>query len=239
MSETDHDPRQGEIAAYLLGALEPDEAAALERHFAACVECRTELEWLRPAMQVLPESVERIEPSPALRARVMEEVRADAPQPQPTASRSTASGFRHAILGRLRPRVGLRPIAGLAAVALVFAVAIGYFAGDDRSGDGTSTVWVGGAAPGVMAKMVRSGDSGTLHLANVRPLPEGKVLEAWVRRDGRIEPVRALFVPDRSGKATTTIADMRGVDTVMVTAEPAGGSDQPTSAPIVTMALPQ
>ena len=43
MSETDHERWRDELAAYLLGALEPGEAAELERHLAGCAECRAEL----------------------------------------------------------------------------------------------------------------------------------------------------------------------------------------------------
>src|SRR3954451_25195015 len=81
MSENEHERRSDEIAAFLLGALEPGEAAELERHLAGCEECRTELEWLRPAVQQLPESVQRVEAPPALRPRLMEQVRSEAERP--------------------------------------------------------------------------------------------------------------------------------------------------------------
>src|SRR5205809_274272 len=77
MSENGHEHRRDELAAYLLGALEPGEAAELERHLAGCEVCRTELEWLRPAVQILPESVQRVEPPPQLRGRLMEQVRSE------------------------------------------------------------------------------------------------------------------------------------------------------------------
>ena len=74
---TDHEHWREELAAYLLGALEPGEAADFERHLAGCEECRTEISWLRPAMQALPEGVALSEPSPRLRERVMAEVSSD------------------------------------------------------------------------------------------------------------------------------------------------------------------
>ncbi|HEY3552672.1 MAG TPA: hypothetical protein VGK66_03200 [Solirubrobacterales bacterium] len=58
-------------------------------------------------------------------------------------------------------------------------------------------------------------------------------------REGKVEAVPALFVPDRAGRAETTIADMSGVDTVMVTEEPQGGSEEPTGDAIVTMTVSQ
>ena len=65
------------------------------------------------------------------------------------------------------------------------------------------------------------------------------MLEAWVQREGEVEPVRALFVPDREGNASTMIADMTDVEVVMVTSEPSGGSEAPTSSPIATVPIPQ
>ena len=55
MSETDHTRWKDDVAAYVLGALEPGEAAELERHLAGCADCRAELRWLRPAVDLLPE----------------------------------------------------------------------------------------------------------------------------------------------------------------------------------------
>jgi anti-sigma-K factor RskA len=230
MSGTDHENRRDEVAAYLLEALEPEETAELERHLAGCVECRAELRWLSPAVQLLPETVERLDPPAGLRERILAEARGDAER-----RAAVARPARRPLLS------GLRPLAGLAALALVLAAVAGYAiggAGGSGGGPAVTTV-VAGRAPGVTARMVSEGEAGALRLANVDQLPRDQVLEAWVRRDGRVSPVRALFVPDRDGRAATMIPDLRGVDAVMVTAEPRGGSDAPTSAPMVTLEMPQ
>jgi anti-sigma-K factor RskA len=227
MNEREHETRRDDIAAYLLGALEPGEAAAVEQHLAACEECRSELEWLRPAARMLPESVERVEPPAQLRSRIMGEVGADAGQKR--------SGIR---LGGGMRALSLRPAVGLAVLALLVAGVAGYAIRDSGSGSSTTTV-AAGHAPGVTAKMVRDGDSGTLRLANVHQLPSSEVLQAWVQRGKRIESAKTLFVPNRDGTATAVIDDMQGVNTVMVTAEPRGGSNYPTSEPIVSVAIPQ
>lgn len=231
MSEREHEARRDELAAYLLGALEPGEAAAIEQHLAGCEECRAELEWLQPAVQVLPESVERVEPPAELRARIMGEIEADGVG----AAKSSPARRR----GR-RLSFGLRPAAALAALALLVAMVAGYAIRDDNGGGGSedTTVKVG-EAPGVTVEMVREGDSGTLRLANLRPLPPDKVLQAWVRRGERIESAKTLFVPNPDGTATAVIDQMNGVSAVMVTAEPRGGSEQPTSEPIVNVATAQ
>jgi anti-sigma-K factor RskA len=242
MTDEHHDRWSDDLAAYVLGALDPAEVAELERHAEGCERCAAEIRWLTPAVQALPESVERVQPPPELRDRVMAEVRADAAEREHARDGSRDDPSTGRLMGWLRGlgegRHGLWPAAGLAATVLV-ATAIAGFAigGGGADGGGTSTI-VAGRAPGVTAKLVSEGDGGTLRLANVNPLPPGRVLEAWVRRNGEVEPVQALFVPDREGRASTTIDDMHGVDTVMVTTEPPSGSESPTSAPLVTISMP-
>ncbi len=254
MSEmaNEHERWSEELAAYLLGALEPTEMAAFERHAEDCERCRDEARWLMPAMQALPESIERHQAPPQLRERLMAEVRADlgaslggtAEERAPGEDGRERGGWRQRIGALWRgegPR-GLRTVAGLAALLLVVAAVAGYVVGNNGSsspsGGSVSTV-VSGQAPGIVATMVREGGGGSLHLKNVKPIPDGRVLEAWVQRGGKVTPVRALFVPDREGRASTTVANMEGVETVMVTVEPAGGTEAPTSTPIVTMPIPQ
>src|SRR6478609_4837949 len=133
MNETEHDRRRDDIAAYLLGALEPGEAAELERHIAGCTECERELERLRPAVRVLPETVERVEAPAALRGRLMEQVRSEA-----AGSQATPPAARRPP----RRRFGLRPLAGLATLALVLAAIGGYAISNSGSGGGPKTTTV-------------------------------------------------------------------------------------------------
>jgi anti-sigma-K factor RskA len=234
VSASDHSRWSEDLAPYALGALAPDEAAALERHLEGCERCREELRWLTPAVQSLPESVERREPPPRLRESLMAEVRADARRARGEAEERRRSRLPDWLRGR-----GARFATGFAVVALAVAAVAGYEIGKGGSGEGGASTLYSRQPGGVTATMVREGDGGTLKLAHLRQTSPGKVLEAWVRREGQVEPVRALFVPDEDGRASTTIADMSGVEAVMVTEEPQGGSEQPTSPPIVTMPVPQ
>jgi anti-sigma-K factor RskA len=231
MNGNDHNRWSEDLAAFMLGALSPEEAAQLERHLEGCERCRAEMRWLEPAVQRLPESVERQEPPRSLRESLMAEVRAEADPGE--ARRSLADRLREAFGSQ-----GLRPATALAVVALAVVAVAGYEIGKGGGGEeGASTIV--SRSHGITVKMVREGDGGTLRLAGVHQLPPKKVLEAWVRREGKVEPVSALFVPDREGRAATQIEDMSGVDTVMVTEEPQGGSEAPTSPAIVTMSVPQ
>ncbi|HEX4669494.1 MAG TPA: anti-sigma factor [Solirubrobacterales bacterium] len=237
-----HERWNEDLAAYMLGALEPERAIELERHAEGCERCRAEIRWLTPALNALPESVERVEPSGELRSRLMAEVHADAGQGASARGESRAArlGMVERASSWLRDLgsgpMGLRPVAGVAVAVLVVAAVAGFAIGGGIGSGGNGGVTIpAGHAPGVTAKVVNEGDGGTLHLANVGKLPSDRVLEAWVRRDGEVEPVRALFVPDREGQASTELPDMNGVEVVMVTTEPPGGSKSPTSAPIVTI----
>jgi len=221
MNGSDHNRWSEDLAAYMLGGLEPGEAAEFERHLEGCERCRGEMRWFEPAVQTLPESIERQKPPRSLRENLMAEVRADVrPAKKP------------------RPRWSWRPAMAFAAMVLVVAAVAGYEIGKGGGGEGGASTVVS-RSHGITVKMVREGDGGTLRLTGVHQLPPKKVLEAWVRREGRVEPVPALFVPDRAGRASTQIEDMSGVDTVMVTEEPRGGSEEPTSPPVVTMSVPQ
>jgi len=222
MNGSDHNRWSEDLATYMLGALEPGETAEFERHLEGCEHCRAELRWFEPAVQSLPETVERQEPPPRLREALMAEVRADV-RPAPAKSR----------------RWRLRPAMAFAVAALLIAVVVGYEIGTSDSGNNGESTVLSAREHGISVKMVREGEGGTLHLANLHQLPSDKVLEAWVRREGTVEAVPALLVPDRRGQAETTIADMSGVDTVMVTEEPQGGSEEPTTPAIVTMSVPQ
>jgi anti-sigma-K factor RskA len=234
MTTTDHNRWSDDLGAYLLGALDPREAAEFERHLEGCERCRQELRWLEPAVDTLPETVERTEPPPQLREALMAEVRRDVREDAPVETRAPdrpVAPWRRWLL---------RPAVGFAVVALLVAGVVGYEVGKDGGGkDGGDSTIVRQLPGGMTVKMIQEGDGGTLELTGVPQLSEGKVLEAWVEREGKVEAVPALFVPDRHGHAETTIADMRGVETLMVTEEPRGGSESPTGEPIMEMAVPQ
>lgn len=228
MSATDHSRWSDELAAYMLGALDPREAVDFERHLEGCDHCQEELRWLQPAVQALPEGVERTEPPPQLRESLMAEVRADAQaQARPAPARPKAR------------RWFLKPAVGFAVLALLVAGVVGYEVGKDGGSEGDAPSKIVRQINGMTVTMIQEGDGGKLELAGVPQPPKDKVFEAWVERDGEVEAVPALIVPDRHGHAETTIADMSGVEALMVTVEPRGGSETPTGETIMEMPVPQ
>lgn len=226
MNAADHTRWSDDLAAYLLGALDRGEAEDFERHLEGCGRCQEELRWLQPALQVLPEAVERHQPPPQLREALMAEVREDAAaaeRPAPAAPRR---------------RWLLKPAVGFAVLALLVAGVVGYEVGRDGGDEGGGASTIVRQIDGMTVTMIQEGNGGRLELAGVPQPPEDKVFEAWVERDGEVEAVPALIVPDRHGHAETTIADMGGVETVMITVEPRGGSETPTGETVMAMKVP-
>ncbi len=164
MNETNHERWSEDVAAYMLGALEPGEAAELERHAEGCERCQAEIRWLTPAVNALPESVERLEPPRELRERVMAEVRFDAapenaPAGEPAAGLFGRAGAWLRELGS--GPMGLRPVVGFAAAVLVVAAVAGFAIGGGhrrrrrRPGRARSSP---ASRPGVTAKVVSEGE---------------------------------------------------------------------------------
>lgn len=245
MNNSEHDQRLEEAVAFALGSLDPGQVDDFTTHLKTCKRCQEELRWLAPAVRALPEAVEPQTPPPALKARLMAEVREDAEAEERRAKaaerreRAAASGgFGEWLRGLHVGSLTLKPLAGLAAVVVIVAGGIGFAVGTNGSGSGhTHTYELEASAGGVGAKVVREGQKAEVRLTSVEQLPQGKVLEAWVEREGTVEAVPALFAPDQAGEASTEIEDMKDVSVVMVTKEPAGGSKTPTSEPIVEVPL--
>jgi anti-sigma-K factor RskA len=234
MQTNGHERYEDELAAYMLGSLDAAEAATFEQHLASCEHCQARERWLRASVEVLPSSVEQMEPPPALRERLMEIVREEGQAPQdvtrtrPPARR--ARGLR-AWLGSL----SLRPAAGLAGVAILLAAGIGGYAIGKDDSSGTSKIAATGTsvAPQTTGTLVRSGDVGVLRVSNL-PQRRDRVYEVWLVKKGKPIP-STLFQVGKDGTGAAGIPD--GLDDstqVMVTSEPLGGSSQPTTQPLLS-----
>ena len=232
--EHDHRRWRAELAAYLLGSLEDDERQSIESHLAECENCREELRWLQPAIDLLPESVEQLDPPPALRERLLAEVRSEVAESAPAAAQKTKRrnparrGFVRGFL--------LRPATGLAAVALIAAGIGGYALNEGGSSSDRDTTTIRSQGAGALqATLERSGDSGVLRLTGLDQASASHVYEAWVQRGRAIKPT-SLFDARHNGTASVSLEDkLGGADAVMVTLEPRGGSPQPTSPPIISV----
>ena len=157
---------------------------------------------------------------------------------------------------KARRRWSVRPVAVLVAAAAAIAIFVGgAFIGSALSGGTTqqqqqaSALAAINAAPdakrasahvagGGTATLVWSGGLGTAALVatDLPALPNGKTYELWYLRDHRAVPAGTMN-PAGSGSTWRVLSGrMKAGDAVGVTVEPEGGSEKPSSAPIVAIA---
>jgi hypothetical protein len=77
---------------------------------------------------------------------------------------------------------------------------------------------------------------GTLVAEKMPPPPGGRVYQVWLKRPGRDpQPTDVLWSVRRDGSAQVAVpGSLDGVQAVLVTDEPAGGSEVPSKAPVIT-----
>lgn len=224
-----HQPYEDELAAYMLDALTEEETEAFEAHLRGCEQCQARERWLRTSVEVLPASVEQFEPPAALRERLLETVRREAGETE--SGRVTARGpsWRERLAG-----LALRPATAVAAVLIVAAGIVGYaIRGGDEGGVATTTVTATASQQGARATIVRSGDRGILRVSGL-PQRRGRVYEVWLLKDNKPVPT-ALFQVARDGTGSAGIpGGLDDATQVMVTSESPGGSDLPTTKPVLS-----
>jgi anti-sigma-K factor RskA len=230
-----HEELRNDLAAYALGALQGSDLERLEDHLAECESCRGYLQWLEPAVEVLPASVQQLRPPPSLEKSLMATVRTEAKQASET-RREERQGFSWPSWRGL----ALRPATALAAIGvLAVGLAVGFaIRGSDEPEQTVIAAQATPEAPGpVEATLEREGDSGTLRVAQMPQLQSDEVYEAWIGRGGQVAPA-GTFVLESDGSGTAVVdGSLEGADSVLVTVEPEGGSEQPTSDPVLEVPL--
>jgi len=216
----DH-PDRDDLVAYSLGALDPREVAEIEAHAPSCARCTRELEALAPAVAVLGESVEQLEPPRELRDRVLAEVRADLArksvdrEPTPTPPRR---GWRGLLT---------RPAIAVGAAIAVAAIGGYLIAGNGGGGTEEQTVPVV-AQQGIGGTLAVGENTSMLDLHGLDQLSGREVYQVWVAHGSNVRP-SSNFIPDGSGRAMTAVDGHLSPGTkVMVTREPHPGRTTPT-----------
>jgi anti-sigma factor RsiW len=204
-------------ALYALDALTGDDLARFERHLEDCDDCRGELASLRAAGASLAYAADGPPPPEDLRERILRAARAEGQNVVPLQAR------------RLTPA---RAVAALAAVAAVAALVFGLQVSRDDS-TSTSSILRDPAArhiavPGRGQLVGAPTGAAVLDLTLPAP-PDGKTYEAWVslphvRRAGEF-----------AGRRFKLDERVQHGAQVMVTIERDGGTDAPTSKPIVVV----
>jgi anti-sigma factor RsiW len=240
-----------DAGAWVLGALSADEHERFAAHLETCDICRREVAELQMVADTLPLAAPQVAPPPELKERIMATVRAEAAVLAAAAPADAPSDAPAAPLAAERPRpapekrdrgwwrrplVALRPLP--AAIGAAVLIALGVGAGVLlSSGPDERTVQakvVAPSSPAARASLTVADDRATLDVRDFPAPPAGRVYQVWLKRPGRPPaPTTALFSV-RDGRATVDVpGSVRGVDQVLVTDEPDGGSRVPTKSPVI------
>lgn len=227
------------VASYVLGALPDEEHERFAAHLAACEQCSTAVAELQVAADALPLAATQIAPPPELKDRVMNVVRSEA-QLRQAAEGEARPARPEPKRRRWRGRfLGLAPLPAAAAASLLLAVLVAGGILIAGSGDSTRTVQgqvLIASAPTARATLKLSDDATKLTVSGMPAPPAGKVYQVWLKPPMQApRPTRALFRVDAKGDADVQIQNSRlkGIEQVLVTAEPDGGSQAPTSDPVI------
>jgi anti-sigma-K factor RskA len=242
--EMTHEAIDELAGAFALGALDADEMAAVRAHLATCDQPHVELREAFPAADVLAASLEPIDPSPALRDRLMStlervqqadrapvaEVKPPWPRPgwfdwiSPRVARPLAVAAVAAAIALGALNVGLRSDlekrdAALRAVAAAIANGQTAFRVDGSAGRGYVV-----DTPGVGASLV---------VADLKSLPADRLYELWLL-DAAGTPVAVGTFTDTSGAVAVLPVekDLSGYATFAVTVE-TQRVDVPTTTPVM------
>ncbi|GII03365.1 anti-sigma factor [Planobispora takensis] len=254
--------------AYALDAVDDAERLRFEEHLERCAECAQEVRGFTETAARLGHAV-ALAPPPGMRERVLAQIGhvrqlppvVALPVPEIPEVPEAPPSPRARRTGRSRrsgPAWWPKLTAGLTAVSVAAAVVLGVMAiraqdlldmsrqdnrqiaavlaaPDARAVTGRTDT--GGRARAVIS---RSRDRLVFVSSGLSPLPESSTYQLW-----RIGPSgttsAGLLRPDASGgdPPPVVVEGIGGTATMGVTVEPAGGSRQPTSTPLIMLTLPE
>ncbi len=231
--------------AYALGALPDDERATVEAYLALHPERQAEIDDIVGIAGLLALAPPEQEPPADLRRRLMQVVESEAAQPR--AAESPSSSW----FGWLG---GLRNVAlGAAAVLVVGLLSWNVLLQEDvqdlrgqveearsaNEAQQTREIALDGtwAEQGARAEVTALKDDRAILVVEDMPsMPEDRTGQVWVIHDDKPLP-SGLLDPSGNMAATAITTPLRGADAIAVTIEPAGGSDKPTSDPVLVQEL--
>jgi anti-sigma-K factor RskA len=156
------------LAAYVVGGLEPKEAAEIEGHLASCPGCRRELEELRKVNRALEAAPPPADPPAYLKDKILSRVRAEvlstSNKEEQEESSSLEEQTESSITSRFKDLRIILP--SVAAAAVVAMVALGIFFGFLREEPPVATIQL-------VPTPQESGLEGYWGVAEIRPQPSG------------------------------------------------------------------
>ncbi len=241
--------------SYALDALAGPERDAFERHLQHCASCDAEVRGLREAAARLA-MARAADPPERMRQQVLVATYRTRQLPPPVADRP---GRRAVPPRNLHvPRAIAAAVAACAAAAIAFGV-VSQVTAPPRPPAAISSVL---GARDAQTETMRTAAGGTVTVtvswakreavvttAGLSPLPSAQVYQLWVMSPAgtsgtpgtpgasRSSPIQARSAGLLHSGPVLAVA-LRPGDRIGITVEPAGGTAQPTTNPVVTMPLP-
>jgi hypothetical protein len=252
------------VGPYVLDAVTGRDQADFERHLLTCEQCRDDVRGLREAAARLAEAA-AVPPRPALREQTVQAAEQIRQLPPLVAGEPSGhgGGWRRAagrlgLTGRGAPvahpwlaRLAAVAAMALAATAIVLGVhlsvmqsrvsameqrdnAIVAILGSHDATRLTAQVRTGGTATVVMSHRARA----LVFMASgLSTLPSSKAYELWLMGPAGVTPAGLLSAGHHGMSGPVVVSRLAPGDRLGLTIEPSAGTGQPTSAPVVMVAL--
>ena len=236
MISDEHSLLRENIPAYALGALDAEEAAALEAHLRTCESCRTELAAYRAISDSLLTAMPPRQPSPALRKRLQTRL----PSAQKRSAPRFVWSFNQLALGaalvllfvmNLFSFVQMRQLQNQQA-SLLNQLQNSQFALAMLSYPGTQALPIQAENISGTVLVDKARSTAALVAWNLPELTAEQIYQIWLIESSGHRVSAGLFRPQPDAPYTTapifSSGDISNFVGIGVTVEPAGGSDQPT-----------
>lgn len=244
------------IDLYALGALEPGEQAAVDEHLDDCPRCRAQLEEAKRLVLLFAWTPDQHDPPPALRGKVIQRI-SHLQRLQGTAQRSWWE--RLALPQWLRsPRLGLQLSGALLLVAALLGWRLSALQTEINGLRAQLTEQQTLVAvlyePDTRIIPLAAGNPSVTHgyllfdpeqqqavikSTALAALPQDQTYQLWLIDGSQPESV-GLLQTSPDGRGTAEVVAQRPLSQYQafgISIEPAGGSDQPTTTPIVVVSL--
>ncbi len=233
--DIEHSAFKENIPAYALGALEPDDTAAMEIHLRTCEACRLEVTAYRRVSQGMLGALPPQAPSPELRKKLREKIEGRRP-----ARAKTAWSFGQVAMGlAMLVLLGLNLVSFLQLrglqnqqANLLHQVQTDQAALSMLAYPGTESVPFQSAQVSGSLLINKGENTAMLICWGLPPLPTDQTYQAWLVQPDGVRVSAAVFRADQGQAYTSGVISspqsLNMFSSLGVTIEPAGGSPQPT-----------